>query len=45
MREQSLAEYIREALAGFENDPADSDFQRGYKAALEAVKQFMEESD
>lgn len=29
--------YIEDALIGFEHDPADSDFQRGYQAALETV--------
>lgn len=30
-------DYIADALAGFKSDPADSDFQRGYHAALETV--------
>lgn len=29
--------YIHTALDGFEMDPPDSDFQRGYKAALEII--------
>ena len=29
--------YVTEAIASFQNDPADSDFQRGYLAALEVV--------
>ena len=28
---------IEEALAGFVDDPADSDYQKGYQAALEEV--------
>lgn len=29
--------YLVSAIAGFERDPADSDFQRGYQAALEEM--------
>lgn len=29
--------YVAEAIASFDGDPADSDFQRGYLAALEVV--------
>ena len=29
--------YITEEIASFQSDPADSDFQRGYLAALEVV--------
>ena len=28
-------EYIEQALQGFKDDPADSDFQRGYLAGLQ----------
>lgn len=31
---QKLSDYIRNACVGFEHDPPDSDFQRGYLAAL-----------
>lgn len=31
---EKASRYIEEALTGFINDPADSDFQRGYLAAL-----------
>ena len=31
---EKASRYIEKALAGFINDPADSDFQRGYLAAL-----------
>lgn len=32
--DEKASHYIEQALAGFINDPADSDFQRGYLAAL-----------
>lgn len=31
---QKLSDYIRTACTGFEHDPPDSEFQRGYLAAL-----------
>lgn len=31
---EKTSKYIEQALAGFINDPPDSDFQRGYLAAL-----------
>jgi hypothetical protein len=34
--EDALA-IIEDKLASFQDDPADSDFQRGYQAALEEV--------
>jgi len=36
--------YIEKALQGFETDPADTDFQRGYLSALKAVRDFTEKS-
>ena len=30
-------DYVRKSIEGFERDPADSEFQRGYLAALMAV--------
>ncbi len=33
-----VGEYIRTALASFERDPASTDYQRGYQAALETVQ-------
>lgn len=36
---EKASKYIQQALAGFINDPADSDFQRGYLAALLTVYQ------
>ena len=29
--------YVLEAIKGFDKDPADTDFQRGYLAALQAI--------
>ena len=29
-----MKKYIENALEGFKNDPADSDYQRGYEACL-----------
>ena len=34
---EKATHYIEQALAGFINDPADSDYQRGYLAALLTV--------
>lgn len=34
---EKASRYIEQALAGFINDPADSDFQRGFLAALLTV--------
>lgn len=31
---EKASRYIEQAMVGFINDPADSDFQRGYLAAL-----------
>lgn len=31
---ESAREHVMEALKGFVNDPADSDYQKGYLAAL-----------
>jgi hypothetical protein len=39
-----VIEYLREAIRGFELDPADSDFQRGYQAALEETLKVIETS-
>ena len=30
--------YIKEAIASFDNDPPDDDFQRGYLKALEDAR-------
>lgn len=32
-----ILSYLEEALEGFDNDPADTDFQRGYQSALQEV--------
>jgi hypothetical protein len=34
---ENLTDYLDEAMSGFEHDPPDSDFQRGYLAALREV--------
>lgn len=33
----ALDAYLRQALEGFKDDPADSDFQRGYEAAIREI--------
>lgn len=35
--EASVQRYLQQALAGFADDPADSDYQRGYEAALKEL--------
>ncbi len=41
--EMYLAEnYIKEALDSFERDPADSDYQKGYEAALKELKKYLD---
>ena len=37
----TIEEYLEQALAGFERDPADTRFQEGYKAALEDLQIFL----
>ena len=32
-----MIDYVEAAIASFVNDPADSDFQRGYLAAMEKI--------
>jgi len=39
----TLQDYIADGLAGFASDPADSDFQLGYRAALFEVKKMVDE--
>lgn len=34
---EDIIDYVRVALEGFDNDPADTDFQRGYRAALKVI--------
>lgn len=41
----TLEEYLTQALAGFERDPADTRFQEGYKAALEDVQKFLSDQE
>ena len=38
-----IIKYLRDAIATFDNDPADSDFQRGYLAALKDVLREVQE--
>jgi hypothetical protein len=38
------AEYLRAMLALFAKDPPDTDFQRGYMAALEELLRVAEDS-
>lgn len=37
----SIEEYLKEAIASFERDPADTLFQKGYLAALEETQKFL----
>ena len=37
----TIDEYLEEAIASFEKDPADSLFQKGYLAALEETQKFL----
>ena len=36
-----VEEYLETALASFDADPADTDYQKGYKAALEEARDFI----
>ncbi len=38
----TLQKYIEDVLKSFENDPADTPFQRGYEAAFLDIKEAME---
>lgn len=37
----TVEEYLAEAIASFDRDPADTLFQEGYKAALEDLQIFL----
>lgn len=37
----NIEEYLKEAIASFEKDPADTLFQKGYLAALEEMQKFL----
>ena len=37
----NIEEYLKEAIASFERDPADTLFQKGYLAALEEMQKFL----
>lgn len=34
---EQVKEYVRKSLEGFDNNPPDTDFQRGYQAALKVI--------
>ena len=36
-----MEQYFLNVLEGFKNDPADSSYQRGYKAAIEEALEYM----
>jgi hypothetical protein len=37
----NVEEYLEQAIASFERDPADTLFQEGYKAALEDLQKIL----
>ena len=37
----NIEEYLKEAIASFEKDPADTLFQKGYLAALEEAQKVL----
>jgi hypothetical protein len=37
-----IVEYLDKALEQFKNDPADTDYQRGYEAALRELRRVIE---
>jgi hypothetical protein len=39
---KELRDYIGQVKVGFINDPADSDYQRGYLTAILDIEDFME---
>jgi hypothetical protein len=38
-----ILEYLENALDSFESDPADTDYQHGYQAALEEIYDLLNE--
>lgn len=42
---KNIDAYVSAAIESFDYDPADSDFQRGYFAALCEVQKFAREAD
>lgn len=38
-----IIQYLEEVLATFDNDPADSDYQRGYQAAFQEMYEAFNE--
>lgn len=41
MTHTALEQAVLDGLKSFENDPTDSDFQRGFKAALEYLAEII----
>lgn len=39
---ETLRQYLETVKAGFINDPADSEFQRGYLTAILELEEFLE---
>jgi hypothetical protein len=39
MNDARLLEYLDKALKSFDDDPPEGDYQRGYKAAIENVRE------
>ena len=39
----NVEEYLKWAIASFERDPADSEFQKGYLAALIEVQKVLDD--
>lgn len=37
----TIEEYLKEAIDSFKRDPADTQFQNGYLAALEETQKFL----
>ena len=37
-----VKDYLEEALEAFAKDPADTDYQRGYEAALRELAEFLD---
>lgn len=38
---QEIRQYLEKALKSFENDPADTRYQKGYQAAVENILEFV----
>jgi hypothetical protein len=42
---ENLEVLVRQALESFEYDPPDTDFQRGYLAAIQWVEEMIEKAE